>query len=98
MVGILPVETSLTIRDLRGVIRRMGAIRIYVDGVKLWDVDDDDCDCTGMTPKQINAAIHEWIARRDAILSRQDLVAAVRFNVVDGNFTECFIETVTQDA
>lgn len=97
-MGILPVETSLTIRDLRGVIRRMGAIRIYVDGVKLWDVDDDNFDCTGMTPKQINESIHEWIAKRDAVLSRQDLVAAVRFNVVDGSFTECFIETVNKDA
>lgn len=97
-MGILPVETSLTIRDLRYVIIRMGAIRIYVDGVKLWGEDEDDRDCTDMTIQQINAAIHEWIDRRDAILSRQDPVAAVRFNVVDGSFTECFIETVNQDA
>lgn len=97
-MGILPVETILTIRDLRGAIIRMGAIRIYVDGVKLWGEDEDDRDCADMTRQQINAAIHEWIARRDAILSRQDLVAAVRFYVVDGTFTECFIDTVNQDA
>ena len=95
MIGFVPVRSDIRIKDIRGVILRMGAIRIYVDGVKLWD--DEDCDLTDLTEEDALAVMDRHLAEKNAVLSREDLVYSVNFRIVEFDHSECRITTCREE-
>lgn len=95
MIGIVPVRSGIRIKDIRDEILRMGVIRIYVDGVKLWD--DEDCDLTDLTEEDAMIVIDRHFAEENAVLSREDLVYSVNFRIVEFDHSECRITTCREE-